>query len=173
MLILLDCDNVVYDMMAALKARCPGFDPKGVTDYHFETETYGVPREQIMDCFTEQETFEKEPLCKGAKEGVRQLQSIAQVVGWTDIPGPIQDYRRWQFKKVGVRKVILDKTIPDWEIDAVIDDNPEQLWRFPPEVQKFCIAYPYNADKELPPNCTRVRNLIEVHQILRKQVRRW
>lgn len=167
MQILIDGDGVLFDLLGAIHNLNPKFNPKGVVDYNFKTETYGIPRSELLPYLLDENTFRHQPIIKGAKEAVAQMSGYANIIGWSDVQPNIRSIRQWQFKKVGIRSTILDKSMT--KADVVIDDNPDQLARFDDNIQKFLINHTYNRNIQLPSNTIRVKNLMDVHKILVKQ----
>lgn len=169
MRILLDGDGVVFDLLTAIHNLNNNFNPKGVTDYYFKNEDYGIPRKQLMPYVSDSKTFEHQPLYRGAKEGITQMKLYSDIIGWSDVPKHIAPIRKWQFKKLGINNVITDKHLV--QTDVVIDDNPEQLARFDDNVLKFLINHPYNETMPVPPNTIRVKNLMTVNKLLRTYIK--
>lgn len=168
MKIYLDCEGCVYSMLDAIKRRNPDFKPKNVVNYDFKDCDVGIPLDEVLRYLEDSETFRLEPLYKGAKEGVRQLLSLGEVIGYSTVPSEVTDFRKYQFKKVGVTKTKIfvgeKPYIPD--ADVVIDDCPDVLKLYDSETTlKIMVNQPYN---KFYKDAYRVKNLIEASEIIRK-----
>ena len=170
MLIAVDGDGVLFDMLGAINIRNPKFNPSGVVDYDFKVETYGIPREEVLRMFGEYETFRRQKLYRGAKEGVNQLLSLGDVVGYTAVPEDCIDIRRHQYKKVGITKAHIYTTDekPVIDVDVLVEDNIDVVKNYVgTKTLCFLIDRPYNRGYEAP-NVIRVKNVMEVASTLKK-----
>ena len=170
MKIVVDADGCLLNMLDALKSRDERFIPKGVTDYGFKNENYGIPRADVFKYIVEKETFEAQRPYKGAKEGVNQLMSLGTVVGWTSVPEDVVELRRHQLYKLGIRNFSIHSgTKPIIkDADVVIEDNPAELDRYKDtDCIRFIIDRYYNRGYN---DAIRCKNIMEVAQTLRKML---
>lgn len=169
MKILIDGDGVVFNMLEAIESREPMFCPSGVVDYGFKTESYGISRQEVFKYLSDLETFKRQKLYRGAKEGVRQLCSMGSVYGFTDVPDYVKDFRRHQFKKLGINKVFIvsDKVHNLEDCDVLIEDSLDVVRAYPDSTIRFLIDRPYNRCSD-DYGIIRVKNLIEVARVLKK-----
>lgn len=170
MLIAVDGDGVLFDMLGAINIRNPKFNPSGVVDYEFETETYGIPRDEVLRMFGEYETFKRQKLYRGAKEGVTQLLSLGEVIGYTAVPEDCIDIRRHQYKKVGIYRANIYTTDekPVIDVDVLVEDCLDVVKKYEgTDTLCFIIDRPYNRGYSAP-NVIRAKNVMEVAGKLKK-----
>lgn len=170
MKIYLDCEGCVYNMLEAIKRRNPKFRPSGVKQYNFKDCDLGIERSEVLKYLGELETFQREPLYKGAQEGIRQLMRIGTVVGYTTVPESVADYRKWQLKKLGITNMAIyigDKPYMT-DADVVIDDCPDVLSMYDSsKTLKIMITHPYNT---MYMDAYPAKNLIEAVGTIRSVI---
>ena len=170
MLIAVDGDGVLFDMLGAINIRNPKFSPSGVVDYDLKTETYGIPREEVFTMFGEYETFTRQKFYRGAKEGVNQLLSLGDVIGYSSVPEDCVDIRRHQYKKAGIHKADIYTTDekPVIDVDVLVEDCLDVVKKYEgTDTLCFIIDRPYNRGYSAP-NVIRVKNVMEVASKLKK-----
>jgi len=178
MVIYCDVDGCLLDILTAIKRRDERFIPTNVCDYNFETEVYGIPREDVLRYLSQKKTFTLQKPYRGAKEGIKQLQTLGKVIGWSRVPDNVRELRMYQLKKLGIRsahlygmkegKIILDN------VDCVIEDCAEELAKHKDKQNliRILIDHKYNRAKYIGKSqlegVYRVKNILEAYELLRK-----
>lgn len=179
MKILCDVDGCMLDMLGAIKRRNNKFLPSGVTDYNFKNETYGISRGEVIAYLGDEVTFRFQKPYRGAKEGIKQLNTLGEVCAWTKVSERLFSYRDFQCHELGIDTKYIYTVKKDTDIDdvlAVIEDCVDNLnlWK-DKGVYRFIIDRPYNREsavgKEALEGTYRVKNLLEVYDILKKLMR--